>query len=163
MIVPHIASESVGNNRGELIDHSIRLGMLVAIFVVVPAVAITPIAIPILFGSPFAGAIVPSVLLVIGGTLLGLNYIISECLLSLAYLRGPVRAQIAGFVMTVIALAVLLRPWGILGAAISSVAGYGTTTIWLLIEVREQNSSPWRRLLIPTRSEIHFFLNPRAK
>jgi antigen flippase len=163
MIVPRIASESVGHERGELIDHSIRLGIFVALLVVVPAVAVTPIAIPILFGAPFAGAIVPSVLLVIGGTLLGLNYIISQCLLSLAYLRGPVRAQFAGIVMTVITLAALLRPWGILGAAVSSVAGYGTTTIWLLVEVREQNSTPWRELLIPTKSEIQFFLKSRGR
>ena len=94
MVVPRVASESIGDERAQLIRHAIRLGIFVALLLVVPTVAVTPIAIPILFGTAFAGAIVPSVLLVIGGTLLGLNYIISECLLSLAYLRGPVRAAI---------------------------------------------------------------------
>jgi O-antigen/teichoic acid export membrane protein len=160
MVLPRLARETDLSHRSEMFAHASRLGILLGVIVVVPTVAVTPFVIQLLFGQAFIGSIPSALLLVFGGGLLGLNYILSEALLGSGLPSGPMRAQLLGLVVTGITLAAFLAPLGIFGAAISSVAGYGTTTLWLLIEGKRLNQLNISYLVIPGRHEFAL-LRPR--
>jgi O-antigen/teichoic acid export membrane protein len=162
MVLPRLARERDPKHRGAMFAHASRLGILLAVIVVVPTLAVTPFAIQLVFGHAFVGSIPSALLLVIGGGLLGLNYILSEALLGSGWTGGPVRAQFIGLIVTGVTLAALLGSYGILGAAISSVAGYGTTTLWLLFEGKKLNQIHLRSLIIPGGHEFAL-LRPRRR
>jgi O-antigen/teichoic acid export membrane protein len=161
MVLPRLASEEDLDRRSEMFAHASRLGVLLAVIVTVPTLAVTPFAVRLVFGYSYIGSIPSALLLVFGGGQLGLNYILSEALLGSGRPSGPMRAQFLGLIVTGATLAALLAPLGIFGAAISSVAGYGATTLWLLIEGKTLNRIPIRTLIIPGSQEFAL-LRPRS-
>jgi O-antigen/teichoic acid export membrane protein len=154
MVLPRLAREEDLTRRSEMFAHASRLGILLAVIVLVPALAVTSFTIRLLFGHGFIGSVPSALLLVFGGGLLGLNYILSEAFLGSGWTHSVVRAQFLGLIVTGATLAALLGPLGIIGAAVSSVAGYGTTTLCLLVEGRRLNRIPLRALVIPGRQEF---------
>ena len=68
------------------------------------------------------------------------------------------RAELAGFAVTAIALAVMLRPMGIMGAAIASLLGYSTVSAVLLVNARRYAGMSLRELLLPRLSELKLTL-----
>ena len=63
-------------------------------------------------------------------------------------------SELGGLVITAVSLLLLLKPAGIMGAAISSLLGYSTVCIILLIQARTETGSPIRSMLVPSRSEV---------
>jgi O-antigen/teichoic acid export membrane protein len=149
-----LAADGDPSHQSEVFAHTSRLGVMLALLVTIPTLLITPLAISLIFGSAFTSATPSALLLVFGGALIGINYILSEALLGLSRTGGPVRAQFLGLIATGATLAVLLPLLGILGAALSSVIGYGTTAAWLLVEARSAIDTPIHSLLIPSRHEM---------
>lgn len=154
LVLPRLASERERLTQHQLLPHASRLGVLLAVAISIPAVALTPLAITVLFGNSFTGAVPSAMILVVGGSIIGLNYILSEALLGLGCAKGPARAQVLGLVVTVATLAALLPLFGIVGAALSSIAGYGTTFTWLTIEARRETGVSLRTLILPEKSEF---------
>jgi len=63
-------------------------------------------------------------------------------------------AELGGLVVTAIALLVLLRPLGIMGAALASVLGYAAVLVMLVGASRVLTQRPAMALLCPGRQEI---------
>ena len=106
-------------------------------------------AIPFLFGAAFAPSIVPAIILLCGTVLLSCNYVLSDGLRGLGRPLIPTIGEVAGLVVTLIALYLLLPRWEILGAAWASVFSYGTTSIVLLVgisRVLRQSATPPRQV-----------------
>jgi O-antigen/teichoic acid export membrane protein len=154
VLLPRLAAERSRATKSALFVGASRLGVVLMIVVVIPALALTPVAVRLLFGRAFLGAVPSALLLVLGGCILGWNYILSEALLGCHRTRGPMYAQLVGLGATGVALGLLLGPLGILGAAVASVAGYGATTLWLLIEARRVTGQRIRDLVLPGREEL---------
>jgi enterobacterial common antigen flippase len=106
-------------------------------------------AIPFLFGAAFTPSIVPAIILLCGTVLLSCNYVLSDGLRGLGRPLIPTIGEVAGLVVTLVALYLLLPRWEILGAAWASVLSYGTTSIVLLVgisRVLRQSAAPPRQL-----------------
>jgi O-antigen/teichoic acid export membrane protein len=68
------------------------------------------------------------------------------------------QAQFAGLITTVIALATLLRPMGILGAAVASLCSYATVTGILLLNAKRHMNVSVRTLFNPRTTEIRMVI-----
>jgi O-antigen/teichoic acid export membrane protein len=89
-------------------------------------------AIQLAFGREFHLAVLPARILLIAGVFQGLNAILGNGLRSLGNPGAAAVAEGCGLVATVVLLAVLLRPLGIVGAAVASLSSYGIVTGILL-------------------------------
>ena len=64
------------------------------------------------------------------------------------------RAELLGLAVTAMSLALLLRPLGIIGAAIASLLGYSTVTVALLASARQITGISIASLLLPRPAEM---------
>jgi O-antigen/teichoic acid export membrane protein len=87
----------------------------------------SPFLIPFLFGAAFSASVVPCRILVFGSCAMGLSTVLYEAARSVNRPEIPSYAELAGLVATVGLLATLLKPYGIIGAAISSTIAYAVS------------------------------------
>jgi O-antigen/teichoic acid export membrane protein len=88
--------------------------------------------IPKVFGADFIGAVRSANILLIGGLILGVNYVLSNSLRATGNPGAPAFGEGVGLLVTVLLLPVALPRWGIVGAAWVSVGSYATTAGSLL-------------------------------
>ena len=96
---------------------------------------LTPVLLPFLFGVEFCPSVAPARILLVGAVLLGCNYVLSDGLRGMGFPLLPSIAEVLGFATTIGGLILLLPPFGILGAAWTSVLSYGAAFAFLFIAV----------------------------
>jgi O-antigen/teichoic acid export membrane protein len=90
-----------------------------------------PWAMSTVFGAAYRTGTLPARILLVGGVVLGLNYVISNALRASGRPGAPALGEAAGVVVTVSVLPFALHHWGILGAAVVSVLSYSVTSVML--------------------------------
>jgi antigen flippase len=90
-----------------------------------------PWAMSTVFGGAYRTGTLPARILLVGGVVLGLNYVISNALRASGRPGAPAIGEAAGVVVTVSVLPFALIHWGILGAAVVSVLSYSLTGLIL--------------------------------
>jgi O-antigen/teichoic acid export membrane protein len=80
--------------------------------------ALAPVAIPLLFGGAFRGAIVPLWILLPGQIAFDVGGTVSQKVMADNRPATVSSALVVAGVVTVVGLAVTVRPWGIVGAAV---------------------------------------------
>ncbi len=121
----------------------IRLTTVVVLIFVVGMLAVSPVAVPLLYGSGFGHHVLPPLFL-LGPGILGLG-VSSTAIYALVALGRPglgTLAQIAGLIVTGLGLPVALPRWGIQGAAAVSSVAYLCVCGCSLMAVRSQGASP---------------------
>ena len=88
-------------------------------------------------------------MLVLGSAFSGFNLTLQAGLQGLGRPWDVLMAELSGLAMTVPALALLLPAYGIMGAAVASLAAYSVTTMFLLLNVRKQFRAPACSLSLP--------------
>jgi O-antigen/teichoic acid export membrane protein len=119
--VPALASTDDARRKAHLVYRS---GAIVSACAAALLLAITPVALPMLFGAEFSAAVPAALILAAAGAITGMNAVGGECLRGLGRPRGVLLAEIAGLVVTCIAVPVLIPIAGIVGAATASLASY---------------------------------------
>lgn len=94
--------------------------------------ALTPWAIPLVFGGSFAPAVRPAQVLVLAGAFLAINIVLEDGLRGLGQLKVMMVAQLGALVVTLVGLPMALRHGGIMGAAWLSFASYAVASIVLV-------------------------------
>jgi enterobacterial common antigen flippase len=100
-----------------------------------------PFVLPLLFGAEFKPAVLPAIILLFGTVLLGCNYVMSDGLRGLGRPLWPSIAEAIGVAVTVAGLTLLLRQFGIVGAAVVSVAAYLSVLFVLSLGLRNVSIS----------------------
>jgi O-antigen/teichoic acid export membrane protein len=100
----------------------------------------TPWAMSTVFGPAYRSGTTPARILLVGGVVLGLNYVISNALRASGRPGAPAIAEAAGVLVTLSILPFALRHWGILGAALVSVLSYSVTSAVLALIWRRGKS-----------------------
>lgn len=157
VIFPHIAAHVTREEQVASLTRVLRLGVPLAIVVASGVAFITPWGIPILFGHRFDESRAAGVVLVFAGAILGINGMLEEGLRGLGAPKATMWSEFGGLIVTVLLLAFLLKPWGIMGAAIASLAGYATVGIQLVSWTRELTGCTFSALLLPRGSELMEF------
>lgn len=153
-VLPLIAHYE-GDERAETTSiESIRHhGILAALAVLADAV-FGPFVIYVLFGSKFAPAIAPMLILLPGIWFLGMGIVIQGDLSGRE--RPGLSSALAGLaaVVTVALDFALIPPLGVFGGALASVAAYTTFGVASLIALHRVTGIPVRRLAVPTRADF---------
>jgi O-antigen/teichoic acid export membrane protein len=124
--------ESIGTAESYL-----RLAGLTAFGSMALVAAAAPL-VPLVYGEPFRGAVVPLLLLIPGTAGLVWSQVAGPVLTALGRPGRMSLARVVGFAVTVIALPLGVAQWGIRGAAVASSAAYlaqalaATIALWRL-------------------------------
>jgi O-antigen/teichoic acid export membrane protein len=116
--------------------------------------ALTPFAIVTLFTESFAGAIPAAMVLVPAAGVLGITLVLQEGLRGLGQPYAVLKTELAGLAATALGLATMLRPMGIVGAALASLFGYSVTMGAAMLSVRRNAGIGPADLLLPKIGDI---------
>ena len=115
--------------------------------------------IPFAFGDDYRSAILPSLILIVGGILWGQQWILSRSLAARGE-TGPMIRFFAANVLVMAALDLLLIPvLGVVGAALASVGGSMAGLALCLATYRKRSPDLRLGALIPTRRDAEDLLS----
>src|SRR5262245_15420024 len=133
VLFPRTAAQAVAEERHRVFAKGIRVAVLSTVCAAALVVVVTPWALPLLFGQAF-GAAVPAALILVGAAAIAsINMVLEEGLRGLGKPVLVLWAELCGLAVTLIALLLLLRPFGIIGAALASVLGYSAVFVTLVV------------------------------
>ena len=132
-----------------------RVGMVAAVVLGAALAALTPVAIPLVFGSEYRGAIVPTLVLVPGGVMWSAQWILCRA----AAARGNTQPLVVSFLVSCVAMValdfVMIGLWRSVGAAVASLIASGLGVLVSLLYYRKWG---WRwRSLLPGPSDLTAF------
>jgi O-antigen/teichoic acid export membrane protein len=158
VLLPRTASQADAARRRAVFAQGGRLAVLSALSVACMVGLVTPWALPLLFGEKFLASVPAALVLVGAAAIAAVNSVLEEGLRGLGHPGTAFMAELTGLAVTIGALALLLPPFGIMGAAMASVAGYGTVGVLLVaFSLRLTGVSP-SALLCPNTADLQRIL-----
>jgi O-antigen/teichoic acid export membrane protein len=154
VIFPRVAAQSTPAEGTKFLIRGFHLATLIGIGVLVVLLPITPSALPLIFGQPFAEAVPASLILILAGVVASINGVLGEGMRGFGKPSVALVSECAGLVVTVLALVFMLKPWGMIGASISSLLGYSGTMVVFLLQIRKITGIGFGVLLLPDRSDF---------
>jgi O-antigen/teichoic acid export membrane protein len=154
VLFPRTAAQVVPEDRHRVFAKGIRLAVLSTLSVAAVVVVVTPWVVPLLFGAAFAAAIPAALIMVGASAIAAVNMVLEEGLRGLGRPVIVLWAELCGLAVTVVALLILLRPLGIVGAALASVCGYSAVLVTLVVASRTLTHYAPMALLRPGWAEI---------
>lgn len=120
---------ATGTARVDIEARGVRAGLVSGVISAGILAAVTPWAVPLIFGEAFAGAVPVSLVLLSSGPAVVAGYVATTSLGAENRGREMTIAQSAGLVVG-LSLLFVLGPWiGAMGAAVASVLGYWVTAL----------------------------------
>ena len=153
-LLPAVASRADPGASARRFSQGARLASLLALSTCALLMALTPFAVVVLFGQAYRAAIPAALVLVPAGSILALNSVLEEGLRGLGHPYPVLYAELTGLVMTVVGLTLTLGPFGIMGGAVSSLIGYSTVSVALLVNARRLIGVSPAALLWPRIDEL---------
>ena len=150
VLFPHVSAERDPARQGHLLAMALQGGVVVAATTTVPFMLLAPFGLPLIFGSSFSPSVPSALVLVPAGAILAWAGIAEEGLRGLGRPTIVLVAEIVAAVVTVASLLVLLRVYGIFGAALASLLGYSTIASFTVILISRSTHQPIRLFVIPT-------------
>lgn len=135
----------------------VRLSVALACGVALLLSVAAPVAILLLFGKAFSGAIRLAVVLCFATAVLGVTTTTEEALRAYGDVRYPARAQIGGLALNVAMLFAFIPSMGPWGAVLASGLAYSGVCVAVLLRVRKIASLRGRALL-PTLDDARLLL-----
>jgi O-antigen/teichoic acid export membrane protein len=157
-IFPQVASQITPEGMRQALLQGIHLAVLAGIVVAIVLLAITPVIIPLIFGGNYKLAIPASLILIIAGVISSIGSVMEGGVRGLGKPSVVLASESAGLIVTILALAILLRPFGIIGASLASLLGYSSTMIALLIHISRIINERLVTILLPKRSDVDWIL-----
>jgi O-antigen/teichoic acid export membrane protein len=154
VLFPRTAAQSDARQRAQVLAQGTRLAVLSAVAVGAAVALITPVAMPLLFGAQFGAAVPAALVLVAAAAVSATNSVLEEGLHGLGRPVVALWAELAGLVATATALLLLLVPFGIMGAAVASLLGYGAVTCTLALCIRRLTGCSLSTLFWPNQRDI---------
>ena len=136
-----LAAERDATTARAIFARASRAAVVVSGITAVAFAVMTPIAIPLLYGTAYRECTPVAIVLVVANAFLALNLVLEEGLRGLGDTSTIFKAELAGFVATALSLGVCLPVFGIVGAAVASVAGYAAVAMALGVSLTRQDLS----------------------
>ncbi len=132
VLMPEVASSSGSDRSLKILTRSLRQTMYVYLILLLPLVAASPLVLSYGFGSDFIAAAPALRILLVGSMVWSAAAIINSGLNGLGYAGLTTISRLSSAVITVLTLLVWLPKYGIVGAALSSLAGYSAMFVFAL-------------------------------
>ena len=155
---PQIAAKRTDYAQKELLASTIRISLVFALFLALITLAVTPIAVPLLFGSRFSPAIPAALILVVAAAISNFNIILEEGIRGYGQPKHILLAELCGLLITAISLLIFLRPLRIMGAALASLLGYSITTVVMMAKISHATGYPLSSLIWPNKCDINILV-----
>ena len=97
--------------------------------------ATIPVLVPLLYGSAYRPSVVSAEILTVAAVFVGIGQAWSGSLRGLGHPLEPAKAELISLVITAIGLALTLKPWGIMGASVTSLFAYVVSSIYLYFQI----------------------------
>jgi O-antigen/teichoic acid export membrane protein len=153
-LFPRVALHTSPEGQTRALLQITKFATPIAAIEIITVCLITPWGLTVVFGESFRESIPAALILIVAGAALYLGQLLEEGIRGLGQSMPIFWSEIAGLIVTALSLAALLRPLGILGAAISSLLGYTTVWLVLLTRVRLLTGSTITEILFPSRAEL---------
>ncbi len=126
-----------------MIGESFRAALPVLGLAALAAAVLMPVAVPLMFGTDYQASVWSAMILCVAGGIWGLKQILFNGARGQGKPEIPFYCELAGLVITGVALVVLLPVWGIEGAAVASLLAYATSMglAYVLIRPNAQSES----------------------
>jgi O-antigen/teichoic acid export membrane protein len=157
-ILPSVAGAPNHELAVARLSQGARAACAVALSVCTAVMMVTPMALVYLFGANFRGSIPAALVLVPAAGVLGINLALQESIRGLGFPYTVLRAELFGLAVSGALLAVSLRPFGIMGAAVSSLLGYAAVMAALLASAKRLAGLSARELLCPSTRDFRIGL-----
>ncbi len=131
-----------------------RVTLAFGLFVAVPALVLAPSGVELLYGAPFRDAGPALQLLLPGIVAYGVVAVLSQFLLAAGAPGRSTLVLLTGLVLNLVANALLIPRFGIIGAAMSSSFSYTITALLMVIAFHRLTHQPLRDTLVIRRSDI---------
>lgn len=153
-LFPRIAGDRDQRSQVRSYAQGARIGLLSSTALSALFLPLTPFVLPLFFGASFSPAVPAAMVLVGSAVFTGWNFVLEEGLRGLGRPSSVLWSEATGLVATIVALAVLLGPFELMGAAIASVAGYAAVTTSLLVRARRSTGLRLSEMMVPTRDDL---------
>ncbi|MGE0877997.1 MAG: lipopolysaccharide biosynthesis protein [Acidimicrobiia bacterium] len=140
--------------RAATFARGVRIAVAPTIAVTATAVALTPLGMRLMFGAAYADAQHTALVLLMASAVLSLNFVLGEGLRGLGRPKSALYAELSGLAITGVALLLLLDRFGIMGAAIASLAGYSAVFAMLTRSAVVATGLPPKVFFGVTRADI---------
>lgn len=131
IVLPKVSGIEVSKQK-QTIGKLFAATSVLAVVIAAVLIAVTPIAVPFIFGEAFSSAVPVASILIVAAVFSGLNSVASESLKAIGRPGSVVVGEIAGLLVTVVLLVFLLERYEAFGAAIASAVAYATAFVILL-------------------------------
>lgn len=112
-------------------------------------VLLIPVLVPLVYGQAYTPSVLPAEILALATVFMAIGQAWAGSLRGLGRPSEPARAEVISLLATVVGLALLLIPLGILGAALTSLVAYLMASAYMFLRLRQLLSVSLRDLLWP--------------
>lgn len=117
---------------------AIRRGILVSALAAAGVALVTPVLVPLIYGPAFAAAVVPTLILLGGSVAWGGQMVAAQSANALGKPSYSSIGEVTGVLVTVVGLVIFVPLYGIVGAAVVSLAAYVTRLAVTLVLLRRE-------------------------
>jgi O-antigen/teichoic acid export membrane protein len=154
VLTPTVAQGQHGGSEGAAsLEGRLHRYWLVNVTAGIALFLVLPWLLPLIYGGEFGPAVLPAEILVVAAVLLGGKQILTGASYGLGTPFLVSQAEIASLACTVVGLLLLLRPLGIVGAALASLFAYGVSFALLAYRMRRVHRLSLRTVLLPRASD----------
>jgi O-antigen/teichoic acid export membrane protein len=146
----------IGAGERHLMPQAVRMTVTATVGLNVAVGLVTPILLPLLFGSEFRHATPMAIVLLVASVPLAGAGVLSTALQADGVPLIPSIGEGIALVVTVVGLVVLLPPLQAMGAAIVSLAAYGASFLFDLLMAKRRIGAPLSAFLVPTGADLHW-------
>lgn len=139
-----------------LMAHSVRIITAGTVGLNLALALVTPVFLPVLFGSEFRGAVPMALILFAAQVPLAGATVLTSALQADGAPLIPTGGELIALLITIVGLAALLGPLGGIGAAIVSLAAYLASFVFQVVMARRRTGIPMREFLVPSRADVRW-------
>jgi O-antigen/teichoic acid export membrane protein len=129
--LPLVSRLAPGPDRARFVTRLTGLTFGVSALAALPLIVMTPYLIDVLFGSRYVPAADAARVLLVAGAVFGTSRVLAAVLKGTGHPGQSAIGEAAGLAVTVGALAALLPAFGLVGAAVASLAAYVTASAYM--------------------------------
>ncbi len=152
-MLPRVAQEG-----GAAVPRIVRVSVLILAVSLALLTAVSPMAVPLLFGSEFDEAIPLVAILAVATLLMGVSAVIGSALQGVGRPQDFARPQILGLVITIAGLALMLGPLEAIGAAVVSCVAYAVVLAGTVRAATRAFATTSTMLLLPRRDDVRWLV-----
>jgi O-antigen/teichoic acid export membrane protein len=152
--------QMAGQTNEESADFACKVSRLSFCVVLATAVAfaiIAPTILPLIFGEVYARSVTPFLVMLPGVVLLTIFRVLTRYFAAIDVQKPNVATQLISVVANIALNAVLIPPYGIVGAALASLASYTLQAFLITLVFRRVSGKSVGDLLVPRREDLETY------